>query len=213
MGECQKHQSWNQIAKVRFPNLPQTFCATLAASQKVGSPSNPPPCLTNEALRAQRDEVTCPGSPRSMCGKAGVGSQAPGIQFSPLPSSAYSISLEGSLYSFAVCTCTQVCVVCMCMHAHTCACVCVFSWAFSRNHVTAEQPAQLLKSHFVRIRLWVSLYNPTPPTNRGLVVAGQGAEMGNICLVFNVWCLYLALPSFYYIDDRQAQATEKKQIT
>lgn len=37
--------------------------------------------------------------------------------------------------------------------------------------------------------------------------------MGNICLVFNVWCLWLALPSFYYIDDRQAQATEKKQIT
>lgn len=126
MGECQKHQSWNQIAKVRFPNLPQTFCATLAASQKVGSPSNPPPCLTNEALRAQRDEVTCPGSPRSMCGKAGVGSQAPGIQFSPLPSSAYSISLEGSLYSFAVCAHAHRCVLyaCACMHIHVRVCVC-----------------------------------------------------------------------------------------
>lgn len=90
------------------------------------SPSNPPPCLTNEALRAQRDEVTCPGSPRSMCGKAGVGSQAPGIQFSPLPSSAYSVSLEGSLYSFAVCAHAHRCVLyaCACMHIHVRVCVC-----------------------------------------------------------------------------------------
>lgn len=46
-----------------------------------------------------------------------------------------------------------------------------------------------------------------------LAVARQGVETGNICLVFNVWCLQSARPSSYYIDDRQAQATEKKQIT
>lgn len=143
MGECQKHQSWNQIAKVRFPNLPQTFCATLAASQKVGSPSNPPPCLTNEALRAQRDEVTCPGSPRSMCGKAGVGSQAPGIQFSPLPSSAYSISLEGSLYSL-LCVHMHTGVCCMHVHACTymCVCVCVLLGVFPKpRNSRATSPA------------------------------------------------------------------------
>lgn len=70
------------------------------------SPSNPPLCLTNEAIQAQRDEMTCPPLPHlKSVAKPEWEAKPPGIQFSPFPSTVYSISLDGIFDSFTVCVC------------------------------------------------------------------------------------------------------------
>lgn len=78
----------------------------------------------------------------------------PGIQFSPFPSTVYSISLDRIFDSF---------IVSVCMHTSVCAFICMcFSDFFSQKHETAGQPAPFSKSYFVRIRLQASLCNLFP---------------------------------------------------
>lgn len=156
MVKCSKHQSWNQTAKVQFPTPPLTCHVTLASSQQVKA-GRPPPHLTNEAIQAQRDEVTCPCPSRwivwqSWWGKPGL-LAASSVLFPP----RHIQSLWKGAY---------IPLLCGCMHArvgaHIYVCVDVSSWTFSQKHIIAEAPAQLSKSHFVRIRLQVSLCNLFP---------------------------------------------------
>ena len=154
-----------------------------------------------------------------MCGRPGWEARPPGSQVISFALSADSVSLEGSLDSFAVCERAHTSVLSMCVCTHRCVRLC-FLLGISPKASTSRATAPFSKRCFVRSQAWVSFCNLflLPDKQRledcfGLAVAGQEVEMGNICLVFNVWRLRLALPSFYYIDDRQTQATEKKQIT
>lgn len=78
--------------------------------------------------------MTCPPLPRlKSVAKPEWEAKPPGIQFSPFPSTVYSISLDGIFDSF---------IVSVCMHTSVCAFICTcFSDSFSPNHETAEQPA------------------------------------------------------------------------
>lgn len=112
------------------------------------------------------------------------------------------VSLFGSLDSFAVCICAvHVCCVCVHMCAvHVCVCTYMYVHGFSRRHFPksfyqqSNQP-NFQRDIFLEVRPWClcNLF-PLPRQEETedcfrLAAAEQGVEMGNICLVFNVWYL------------------------
>lgn len=101
-----------------------------------GSPSNPPPCLTNEAIQAQRDEMPS-APPFEECGKARVGSQA---SWHPVRSFSFcsTVNLFGRDLRF---------LNCVCVHSHACVLL---------VHSPKSTTQQGNQPHFQRVILWES---------------------------------------------------------
>lgn len=135
-------------------------------------------------------EMRClaPTPPAGSCGRPRVGSQASWhpVQSFSLPS---IFSLFGREHRLLCCVYACTCVLCICVYVYVCMCLLL---GIFQKASTNRASSPIFKEPFCEksgpgCPTVIFLFSPEDCF--ALAGVGRGVEMGDICLVFNVWCL------------------------